>query len=342
MSGARPATPRTVTSLDVARHAGVHQSTVSRALGNDPHVAPGTRARVAAAASALGYTPNALARGLITRRTALIGVVVAGLTSPFQPYVLEKFVRALGEVGLRPLVFTAPSGQEVDDILPAVLEYRVDALIITSATLSSARIDECARQGMPVLLFNRTLPGSAASAICCDNVEGGRLAANLLLDTGHRRPAYIAGSANSSTNRDRERGFVERLRERGIVQIAREQGTYTYEAGHAAARQLLARAAPPDALFCASDIIALGARDAARELGVRVPDDLAIVGFDDIPMAGWRPYDLTTIRQPVDPMIAATLALLAAPAAEPVTQLFPGALIERGSTRRAGVRTTGD
>lgn len=333
---------RKVTSLDVARHAGVHQSTVSRALGDDPHVAPGTRARVVAAASALGYTPNALARSLITRRTALVAVVVAGLTSPFQPYVLEKFVQALGEAGLRPLVFTAPPGQEVDDILPAVLEYRVDALIITSATLSSARIDECARQGTPVILFNRSLPGSAASAICCDNVEGGRLAANLLLDAGHRRFAYIAGSANSSTNRDRERGFVERLRERGVVRIDREQGAYTYESGHAAARRLLARAAPPDALFCASDIIALGARDAAREAALRVPDDLAIVGFDDIPMAGWLPYDLTTIRQPVDRMIAATLALLRAPEAGPVTRLFPGALIERGSTRRADPPLTGE
>lgn len=326
--------PRKVTSLDVARHVGVHQSTVSRALGDDPNVAPETRARVLAAARTLGYTPNAIARSLITRRTALVAVVMAGLTSPFQPYVLEKFVQALGEAGLRPLVFTAPPGQEVDDILPAVLEYRVDALIVTSATLSSARVDECARHGMPVILFNRSLPGSAASAVCCDNVEGGRLAANLLLDAGHRRPAYIAGSANSSTNRDRERGFTDRLRERGITAIGREQGNYTYESGQAAARRLLTRDNPPDAIFCASDIIALGVRDAAREMALGVPGDLAIVGFDDIPMASWLPYDLTTIRQPVERMIAATLALLQSPEAGPVTRLFPGELIERGSTRR--------
>jgi len=327
---------RNVTSLDVARHAGVHQSTVSRALGDDPNVAPETRARVIAAARALGYTPNAIARSLITRRTSLVAVVMAGLTSPFQPYVLEKFVQALGGAGLRPLVFTAPPGQEVDDILPAVLEYRVDALIVTSATLSSARIDECARHEMPVILFNRSSPGSAASAVCCDNVEGGRLAANLLLDAGHRRLAYIAGSANSSTNRDREKGFVDRLWERGVTALDRERGDYTYESGLAAARRLLARDAPPDAIFCASDIIALGVRDAAREAALRVPDDLAIVGFDDIPMAGWLPYDLTTIRQPVDRMIAATLALLQAPETGPVTRLFPGQLVERGSTRRAG------
>jgi DNA-binding LacI/PurR family transcriptional regulator len=324
------------TSIDVARRAGVHQSTVSRALGDDPRVAPGTRERVRAAARELGYTPNALARGLITRRTALVGIVMAGLTSPFQPYVLDKFLRELDAAGMRPLVFSAPAGQEVDEILPAALAYRPDALIVTSATLSSARVDECARQGTPVILFNRTLPGSAASAVCCDNVEGGRLVADLLLDAGHRQLAYIAGSANSSTNRDREQGFADRLRERGIPHLLREQASYAYEAGHVAARALLARDDPPDAIFCASDIIALGARDAAREAGIRVPDELALVGFDDIPMAGWAAYDLTTIRQPVDRMIAATLALLREPDRAPTTRLFPGELIERGSTRRAG------
>ena len=323
-----------VTSIDVARRVGVHQSTVSRALGNDPNVAPETRERVRAAARELGYTPNAIARGLITRRTALVGIVMAGLTSPFQPYVLDKFIRELGAAGMRPLVFSAPQGQEVDDILPAALAYRPDALIVTSATLSSARVDWCARHGTPVILFNRYLPGSAASAICCDNVEGGRLVANLLLDAGHRRLAYVAGSANSSTNRDREKGFTDRLWERGIPQIVREQAAYSYESGHAAAHALLARDDPPDAVFCASDITALGVRDAARERGVRVPDDLAIVGFDDIPMAGWAAYDLTTIRQPVDRMIAATLHLLREPAQTPTTRLFPGELIERGSTRR--------
>jgi DNA-binding LacI/PurR family transcriptional regulator len=264
---------------------------------------------------------------------------MAGLTSPFQPYVLDKFVRELGATGMRPLVFSAPPGQEVDDILPAALAYRPDALIVTSATLSSARVEWCARQGTPIILFNRRLPGSAASAVCCDNVEGGRLVANLLLDAGHRRLAYVAGSANSSTNRDREKGFTDRLWERGVAEVVREQAAYTYESGQAAAHALLARDDPPDAVFCASDITALGFRDAARELGVRVPDDLALVGFDDIPMAGWAAYNLTTIRQPVDQMIAATLTLLRHPPETPTTRLFPGELIERGSTRRGLVGT---
>lgn len=153
-----------------------------------------------------------------------------------------------------------------------------------------------------------------------------RVRSRTLLDGGCQRPAYIAGSANSSTNRDREKGFTDRLRERGVTAIGREQGNYTYESGRVAAesgrvaaRRLLARADPPDAIFCASDIIALGDRDAAREAAIRVPDDLALVGFDDIPMAAWSPYDPTTIRQPVDRMIAATLALLGTPGATMAT-----------------------
>lgn len=329
-----------VTSVDVARLAGVHQSTVSRAFSDDRSVAPETREKVLAAARRLGYTPNAIARSLITSQSNIVGVVMAGIASPFQPYVLEKIIQALQEGGRQALVFSAPPGQEIDDILPAVLQYRVDGLIITSATLSSARLVECARAGTPVILFNRNMPGGGASAVCCDNVEGGRLVANFLLDAGHRRLAFVAGSANSSTNRDREKGFTDRLFERGVVDFPREQGRYTYEAGCEAADLLLDRPDPPDAVFCASDIIALGLIDRARERGVRVPEDLAVVGFDDIPMARWSPYALTTIRQPVDRMIAATLALLQErrddPAMAPITRLFPGELVERQSARRGG------
>lgn len=325
--------PPRATSRDVALRAGVHQSTVSRALDPAGSVAATTRARVVTAARELGYTPDAIARGLITRRTALVGILVAGLGSPFQPYVLEKLVQALASHGLRPLVFAVPPGKDVDDLLPTALEYRPDALIVTSASLSSERVEWCARQGTPVVLFNRIATGDAASAVCCDNLAGGRMVADLLLDTGGRRFAYLAGNADSSTNRDREAGFVGRLRERGVALVAREQGSYAYEDGHAAALRLLLGDDPPDALFCASDILALGARDAARGLGVRVPDDLAIVGFDDIPMAGWPPYDLTTVRQPVDLMVDAALAAVLARGEAPVTRLLPGELVVRGSTR---------
>lgn len=331
-------TRQRATAADVARVAGVNQSTVSRALKGDGKISPETRARVLAAAEKLSYTPNAIARGLTLRRTGMVGLVIAGITSPFQPYVLEMFIRELEAIGRSALVFSPAPSQDVDDLVPTILEYQVDGLIVTSATLSSRRLTEVARRGTPVILFNRTGLGDVASAICCDNVAGGREVADYLLDTGHRRLAYIAGNPDSSTNRDREQGFIHRVWERGAPKPQREQAAYTYESGYDAARRVLARDEPPDAIFCASDITALGAIDGARMLGVGVPRDISIVGFDDIPMARWPSYALTTVRQPLEPMIRATLEmlqhLLTSAEADPEIRLFPGSLIERSSTRR--------
>jgi DNA-binding LacI/PurR family transcriptional regulator len=330
-------TSRKVTSVDVARLAGVNQSTVSRTFSGDANVRPATRERVLAAAATLGYTPNAIARSLITRRTNIVGMVTASTTSPFQPYVLEKFTLRLRETGRQVLIFSAALHQEVDDILPTALQYQVDALIITSVTLSSARIDTCVRAGTPVILFNRYMPGERIGAICCDNRAGAAQVADFLLDAGHVRPAYMAGPRNSSTNRDREMGFAERLQARGVAVIAEDGHQYTYEAGYEAARRLFARPDPPDAIFCASDILALGTLDCAREHGIAVPDALSVVGFDDIPMARWSAYSLTTIRQPVGTMIDATIGLLDrldATEEAPTVTLFPGTLVARGSARR--------
>jgi len=251
--------------------------------------------------------------------------------------VLDQFTHRLQERGKQTLLFNATTGRDVDDTLPLVLQYRVDAIIITSALLSSAMADECARLGTPVILFNRYIPRSKASAVCCDNVAGGRLVADLLLDAGRRRLAYVTGRANTSTNLDREKGFGERLRERGVTDWLCEPGEYTHESGYAAAKRLLARAEPPDAIFAANDITAMGVLDAARELGVRVPEQLSVIGFDGIPAGEWQAYSLTTIRQPVEEMIDATLALVEAriekPDAVPVIKMIPGALVKRSSAR---------
>lgn len=326
-----------VTSIDVARLAGVSQATVSRTFSGDTTVTAKTRAKVMQAAEQLEYTPNAIARSLITQRTQIIGLVMAHLSSPFYPYVLEKFIQKFQTIGRQVLIFSAAANQEVDAVLPLALQYQVDALIITSATLSSDMVKECVRAGTPVILFNRYMLGQQVSAVCCDNVEGGRLVADLLLDAGHKRIAYIAGSENTSTNRDREKGFSDRLRERGQSLLLREQGHYTYELGYTAAERLLRRADPPDAIFCASDVMALGALDYAREQSLSVPDDLSIIGFDDIPMADWAAYSLTTVRQPIDQMIDTTVSLLQtqldAPDSEPLVSLLPGKIIARRSAR---------
>lgn len=327
-----------VTSIDVAKLAGVSQATVSRVFSPSTNVSEEKQERVLAAARQLGYHPNAIARSLTTNRTNIIGIVMANLTSPFYPYVLEKFLRNLQDMDKQVLVFTAAGNQIVDDIMPLVLQHRVDALIVTSATLSSEMADECAGYGIPVVLFNRYVLDAEVSAVCSDNTEGGRSVANLLLDTGHQRLAYVSGQVNASTNSDREKGFLDRLRERGVVDVLCEEGDFSYESGYQAASRLLALENRPDAIFCACDNMALATIDVARhEFGLHIPDDLSVVGFDDIPMAGWPSYSLTTVEQQVDRMIDETLSLMSDKIENINTpaelRLVPGKLKLRGSVR---------
>jgi DNA-binding LacI/PurR family transcriptional regulator len=332
MSNSKP------TSNDVARLAGVSQSTVSRSFDPESPISAETRERVLAAAAELGYQPNAIARSLITQRTNIIGIVMANLTdSQFYPNVLEQFTHRLQDMGKQVLLLTTPPGRSVDEMLTQILGYQVDALIIASLTPGNEIINFSNRGGRPVIMFNRYATGTNANVVCCDNVDGGRQVADYLLDTGHNRIAYVAGPENTTTNLMREKGFTEQLNQRGYHDILREQAEYRYVAGRQAAHRLLAGDDRPDAVFCAADIIALGLMDAARyDLGIRVPDDLSVVGFDDVASAGWPAYDLTTIRQPVDEMITATLELLKQADQgdqEPKTTLLPVELVVRGSTK---------
>lgn len=333
---------RAVTSVEVARLAGVSQATVSRVFSANNLVANDTTAKVKEAARTLGYQPNAIARSLITRRTNMIGIVMAEITSPFYPYVLEKFTQRLHESGKRVLLFSTGPDGDVDETLQDVLKYQVDGLIVANATLSSMLVRECTQRGTPLMLFNRYVRGTQASAVCCDNVAGGQLVADMLINAGHQRLAYIAGKHNTSTNVDRERGFSERLRELEYGPFLREPGEYTYESGYDAAKRLLDRDDPPDAIFCANDITALGTIDAARDLGVTIPADLSIVGFDDIPAASWTAYSLTTVRQPVNTMIEMSVRVLleriAAPETDPVTTFVPGKWVQRKSARVAAAQ----
>ncbi len=328
-----------ITSKDVARRAEVSQSTVSRVFSDDsPNVAEATRLRVLQVAEDLGYRPNVIARMMSRRETNIIGIVMGNITSPFYPYVLDKFLKRFQAMNKQVLLFTAAEGQPVDEILPLVLQYQVDALIITSATLSSDMADECARAGTPVILFNRRVANNNVSAVCADNVAGGRLVADYLLDNGHHHMAYLAGASNTSTNNEREQGFSQRLTERGMTDWQRTQSDYTYEAGYQALLELLDKGTSLDAIFCANDIMALGAMDALRSRGLRIADDVSVVGFDNIPMASWGAYNLTTVSQDVDVMIDETIAILQTKLddaeSEPIVKMISGQLIVRGSVRQ--------
>jgi DNA-binding LacI/PurR family transcriptional regulator len=321
--------------------AGVSQAAVSRTFTPGASVSEKTRAKVLAAAEQLGYRPNVIARSLIRKSTNMIGLVVMRFTNPFYARMIRDFTRALQDLGYWTMLLNIAEAEEVEQALPTALQYQVDGLIITSATLSSTLAKACARSGTPVVLFNRYASSDDVHVVRCDNVLGGRLVADALLDAGHQRLAYIAGEEGSSTNRDREQGFVKRLRERGQTLAFRESaGDYTYESGYAAAQRLLQEEGPPDGIFCASDLIAMGALDLARcELRCQVPGDISVIGFDDIPMAAWPGYHLTTVRQPVEEMVQATIQVLVqaieSPSTKPVMRVIAPTLMARTSARVA-------
>ena len=335
----------TVTSFDVARLAQVSQSAVSRTFTAGASVSEATRSRVMAAAQKLGYRPNAHARSLITGRSRIIGLVLSYLENLFYPVALQRLAERLQRDGYHVLLFVNQN-PNADDLVTEILQYHVDGIVLAATTLSSALARNCADAEIPVVLFNRVMADAGAhttqsvSSVRGDNVAGGRALADFLVAGGHRRIAYIAGNEESYTNLERERGFRVGLAAAGLHIWARATGNYDFAQARQAALALFAPGRErPDAVFVASDHMAFAVMDALRfDLGLRVPDDVSVVGFDNVPQADWGAYRLTTFEQPVDPMIEATVGLLqerlreegAGPARNVVV---PGSLIVRSSAR---------
>ena len=323
------------TAHEVAELAGVSQSAVSRTFTPGASVSASTRAKVVTAAETLGYHPNVLARSLITGRSRLVGIGVGGLENEFFTAALEALTARLAGRGHRVLLFTTPTGGAAADIDPQVdelLRYQIDALILLAATLSSDLAERCGRVGIPVVFFNRTGRGSAAvSSVTGQNEAGAAAIAQLFLDKGYRHPAFLAGLSLSSTSREREAGFMNAMRRAG-VSVLPERGEFRRADAIAATRRLLGSADPPDAIFCANDMMAFAAIEVARaEFGLRVGTDVAIAGFDDVPMAAWPSFSLTTYAQPIPQMVEAAVTLALEPKGS-VHDVIPGTLIVRDST----------
>ncbi len=331
-----------VTSLDVARLAQVSQSAVSRCYTMGASISDDTRSRVMAAAKKLGYRPNAIARSLITKRSRIIGVVMSQLDNQFYPLILEKLSQRLQSQGYHVLLFISDT-READLVLTEILQYQVDGIVMASTVLSSALARDCADAGIPVVLFNRMTRQSdseqhPASAVISDNEAGARTVAQHLVATGHQSIAYIAGLEDSSTNVDRERGFREELAKLGSRIHARAVGNYSFEGAQQAARQLFSQTSErPDAVFVGSDHMAIAVMDVLRgELHLRVPEDVSVVGFDNVPQSAWGAYQLTTVEQPAQAMIDATAELLQEQITgqlSPRNITVPCSLVIRQSTR---------
>lgn len=299
-----------VTSIDVARLANVSQSAVSRTFTPGASVSDDTKQRVLDAAKALGYRPNALARSLISGRSRIIGLVVAYLENHFYPIIIEQLSRALQAHGYHVMLFMTEPGRQ-DEVMSEILQYKMDGVVLASVTLSSHVAEECANIGVPVVLFNRYIPDSHVSSVTSNNELGGRLVAELFAEAKHKRIAFIAGNENSSTNNDREVGFTQGLAAAGLTVWKRAIGMYSFEGATLAARELLSAKEKPDAIFVANDHMAFAVMDVIRgEFGLRIPEDISVVGYDNVPEADWAAYNLTTVEQPVEAMIDETVNIL--------------------------------
>ncbi|NNG02606.1 MAG: LacI family DNA-binding transcriptional regulator [Inquilinus sp.] len=329
-----------VTSMDVARQAGVSQSAVSRVFTPGASVSGPMREKVMSVARELGYRPNVLARSLITGRSRIIGLVVSYLDNQYYPVALEKLSHALQECGYHVLIFMAgPTSGDFETVLEEILGYQVDGIVMASVSMSSDLTYRCADEGIPVVLFNRTQDEGRFSAVTSDNEAGGRKLAEFLVAGGHRRIGYIAGWEGASTQRDREAGFRAGLAAAGRELHAREVGSYDFEQAKIAARRMFAAADPPDAVFIANDHMAIAAMDVMRyELGLKIPEGVSVVAYDDVPMAAWPSYDLTTVRQPTNRMVEAVVEALLAGIekgdTKPRRVSFAGPLMIRGSARK--------
>lgn len=328
-----------VTSVDVAKRAGVSQSAVSRVFTPGASASKRTIEKVRRAAAELGYRPNVLARSLITGRSRIIGLVVAYLENYFYPEAVERLSVALQEKGYHVLVFMASSTVgKVDDVLQELLDYQVDGIVLASVSMSSSLAQRCQAFGIPVVLFNRDQDDARLSSVTTDNRAGGRAVAELLVAHDHEHIAYIAGFEGASTQRDRELGFREGLAAAGRELHARGLGNFDYAIAQDAARRMFDRAQPPDAVFVCNDHMAFAVMDVLRfELGLKVPQDVAVVGFDDVPPAAWPAYNLTTFRQRINRMVAETVTTLMdrieSRETGPRRIKIDGKLIVRGSTR---------
>jgi LacI family transcriptional regulator len=308
--------PRKVTSFDVARVAGVSRAAVSRAFTPDASVSPKTREKVYQAAKDLGYRVNYLARSLTNKRSDLVGLVAAGLDNPFRTLQIEHLARVLIARNFRPILLPTSKEADTSTVIGQLLHYAVSGVIVTSDAPPTEICEQCAAEGVPIVLINKGDDIPFVDRIISDDRMAGHLAATHLIESGVRAPAVMAAPAISYTARRRSEAFMTACRQLGLEPRMIELKINDYKSGHDAAADLVSLGI--DGLFCANDYMACGVIDRIMKgLGRDDEPPLRIIGHDDIPQASWSAYDLTTIRQPCDFQAEQTVDLLMTRMSEP-------------------------
>jgi LacI family transcriptional regulator/LacI family repressor for deo operon, udp, cdd, tsx, nupC, and nupG len=315
-----------VTIKDLARHLNLSVSTVSYALNNGPKpVSNDVRRRVREAADAMGYRPNRIARSLVTKRTHAVGVVppineLEVMRSQFMQMALQGIYNSATRHGYDIVLFT--SSNSADHLVSGILDARVDGVIFIASPAESPVPVEVMERGLPLAMVAFG-PPSCRPVFSADNVGGTRLACNHLWDLGHRRLAYVTGSLKSTDAVQRRDAFIAWSRERGVYSLGSiVEGDFTFEGGRRGIRALLNRPETPTAVVCGNDEMAYGVLLQLREMGIRVPTDMSLVGFDGSPLAAGSDPPLVTVRQPVEEMSTAAMeSVLQQLAGEPAADI---------------------
>lgn len=326
-----------VTQKEVAEKAGVSLSAVSRAFTDGASVSAKTKEKIEKAAKALGYKPNILAQSLMTNRTKLIGIVSSNFENPAFIEVFDLITRELQAKGYRSLLENLTEKCEPEAVLDRLLQYRVDGVLFISSVLPTIFAEVCAKAKLPAaIMFGRANTNGPINVVTADNSGGGKLGAELLLEKGYQRIAFLGGPADATTTIDRKQSVINTLKAQGHELVAIEHcSSYSYEAGRQKSLELLSKNTDIDAIFCGDDILAIATLDTVRDLGKKCPEEIGVLGFNDILMASWGAYNLSTVQQPIQQMVLAAVDIIISRIENPElgteTRLLPCKLVERGT-----------
>lgn len=299
---------RRVTAKMVADAAGVSRSAVSRAFTEGAYLDAEKRRKIHEIASQLGYQPNALAAGLQGGRSHLVAIFVGNMRSPYDTEFVSRLVGRLNGLQKWPILIDG-GGEQAETAIEKVMSYPLDALILRGGGMAEHIVARCAQIGIPMISSGRLVEAPGVDNVCCRNADGTYAAVRFLLERGRRKFGFLAGPTGFHSSSGRREGVLRALRDAGVTLQVETAGDFTVEGGHATARSLLEQH-QLDTLICANDAMAIGSLWAARDLGIAVPEDLSVIGFDDIAMARWPGVNLTTIHNPIGASIDAILDLL--------------------------------
>lgn len=327
-----------VTLREVALRAGVSRSAVSRTFTEGASVSPEMRRKVEKAARELGYSPNALASSLTTGRTRMVGMVSNNFRNPIFLEVFDLFTRGLQGRGLRPLLLNLSDGPDTETSVRMLRQYSVDGVVVASSTLPPEFSKAFRDAGMPVVhAFGRAASAPEVHVVGIDNVASGRLAAQTLLARGYRRIAFMGGPKSATTTQDRFKGFMAELAAHPGIAVSHSFAqAYSFDAGREEMTRLL-RDTPAEAYFCGDDILSIGALSALQDGGFSCPDDIGILGLNDMEMARWNNINLTTLHQPIGRIVDSSIDLMVATLDDrdrsPEARVFSCSVVERGTLR---------